>query len=214
MPRIALIHAVSHSISPINEEFSRRWPEASLSNLLDDSLSTDLANAGGMAGPAMFQRFHTLAEYAISSGAEAILFTCSAFGSCIEEVVTRHPQLPILKPNEAMIEEALRLQGPVGLIASFEPTLHSMLAEFPYESHVETELAHDALAALNRGDVAAHDAAVVAAAYRLRERGVKLIALAQFSLARAAPSVREALELPVLTTVSSALDALRRQMVG
>lgn len=214
MPRITLIHALSHSMAPINEEFARRWPEATLSNLLDDSLSTDLANAGGVASPAMFQRFQTLANYAVFSGAEAILFTCSAFASCIEEVVARHPTLPILKPNEAMIEDALRLPGPIGLIASFEPTLHSMRSEFPLGTHVETELAQGALAALNRADAAAHDAAVVAAAHRLRDRGVGLIALTQFSLARAAPSVREALGLPVLTTVSSALDALRRRVVG
>jgi Asp/Glu/hydantoin racemase len=214
MPRIALIHALTHSISPINEEFSRRWPEASLSNLLDDSLSADLVRDGGKASAAMFQRFQALSDYAVFSGAEAILFTCSAFGSCIDAVAARHRQLPILRPNEAMIEEALRLPGPIGLIASFEPTLQSMLAEFPPGTHVETELAHGALAALNRNDVATHDAAVVAAAHRLRDRGVWLIALAQFSLARAAPSVREALDIPVLTTVSSALDALRRRVAG
>jgi hypothetical protein len=37
--RIALIHALKHSIAPIEESFARLWPDASLMNLLDDSLS-------------------------------------------------------------------------------------------------------------------------------------------------------------------------------
>ena len=46
--RIALIHALKVSIPPIEEAFSRLWPEAQLANLLDDSLATDLARAGSL----------------------------------------------------------------------------------------------------------------------------------------------------------------------
>ena len=42
MTRVALIHALSHSVAPINEAFARDWPEALRMNLLDDSLSADL----------------------------------------------------------------------------------------------------------------------------------------------------------------------------
>ena len=41
MPRIALIHALAHSIRPINDAFAAAWPEARLMNLFDDSLSAD-----------------------------------------------------------------------------------------------------------------------------------------------------------------------------
>ena len=41
--RITLIHALKHSIQPIEASFARLWPEARLMNLLDDSLSADLA---------------------------------------------------------------------------------------------------------------------------------------------------------------------------
>ena len=40
--RIALIHALRHSPPPVEAAFARLWPEASLMNLLDDSLSADL----------------------------------------------------------------------------------------------------------------------------------------------------------------------------
>jgi hypothetical protein len=41
--RVTLIHALKHSIAPIEAAFARLWPEARLMNLLDDSLSADLA---------------------------------------------------------------------------------------------------------------------------------------------------------------------------
>src|SRR6056300_342535 len=106
MPRIALIHALAHSVDPINQAFEASWPEATRMNLLDDSLSADLAQNGQGLDRVMTQRFIDLTDYAVDTGAEGVLFTCSAFGPCIEAAAARHPRIPILKPNEAMIEEA------------------------------------------------------------------------------------------------------------
>ena len=212
MPRIALIHALAHSVGPVNHAFARDWPQAERMNLLDDSLSADLARHAGGLDEAMHRRFQRLADYAKSTGAHAILFTCSAFGPCIEAVARRHADIPVLKPNEAMIEDAIRTGRRVGLVASFAPTLRSMPAEFPVDAVPYTELAEDALQALDEGDPQRHDAAVVAAAGRLRARGCELIALAQFSMARAAPAVSAAWSVPVLTPIDSALAALRRRL--
>ena len=82
MIRIALIHALAHSIPPINAAFERDWPQALRMNLLDDSLSADLAREGKGLDAAMHERFQRLAQYAVDTGAQGILFTCSAFGPC------------------------------------------------------------------------------------------------------------------------------------
>ena len=214
MPRIALIHALAHSVAPINQAFARSWPEAELQNLLDDSLSADLARTGRGLDEEMNRRFRFLGDYAVSTGADAILFTCSAFGPCIEAVAQRHAAIPVLKPNEAMIEEAAASGRRIGLVASFGPTLVSMPREFPPGTELECELADGALDALDAGDTARHDEQAVAAAERLRARGCELIALAQFSLARAADEVRDRVRLPVVTTVDSAVAKLRRMLAG
>ena len=211
MPRIALIHALSHSVAPINEAFARDWPEAVRMNLLDDSLSADLAREGKGLDAAMHERFQRLARYAVDTGAQGILFTCSAFGPCIEAVARRHAGIPVLKPNEAMIDEALQGEGRLGLIATFAPTLASMPPEFPQGMALETALAEGALDALNAGDVQRHDALIAVQAAALRERGCTRIALAQFSLARSRAACEAASGLPVLTTVDSAVRALRRR---
>lgn len=217
-PRVALIHALAHSVGPINQAMEHTWPEAVCMNLLDDSLSADLARntaAGGLGlDEAMHRRFETLAAYAESTGAQALLFTCSAFGSCIEAVAARRPSMPVLKPNEAMVDEAVVLAagGRIGLIASFAPTLASMPGEFPSGVDLATALSAEAMDALNRGDGALHDALVVKAAQTLKAQGCAVIALAQFSMARAQGAVEQAVGLPVLTTPGSAIRVLRQRL--
>jgi aspartate/glutamate racemase len=217
MTRLALIHALTHSIAPINEALARDWPGAMRMNLVDDSLSADLARNGRL-DDAMTRRFLALGDYAAATGAQAILFTCSAFGPCIDAVKQRLAPLPVWKPNEAMIDEAVALarsrRGSIGLLATFGPTLQSMPPEFPPDVPLHTALADGAMAALERGDMAAHDAAAVAAARGLAQMGCSVIALAQFSLARARDAVAAATGLPVLTTPDTAVRALRRSISG
>ncbi|SHJ29310.1 hypothetical protein SAMN02745194_02212 [Roseomonas rosea] len=209
--RIALIHALRHSPPPIEAAFARIWPEAVLMNLLDDSLSADLARDGALT-PAMTERFLALSRYAVAAGAQAILFTCSAFGPCIDAVAAELAPLPVLKPNEAMVADAAALGGRIGLLASFAPTLDSMPPEFPGNVTLVPRLAEGALDALNRGDADAHDRLAAEAARDLGD--CDAIALAQFSLARAAPMVAAATGKPVLTTPDSAVRALRARLEG
>ncbi|WP_439393595.1 aspartate/glutamate racemase family protein [Bradyrhizobium sp. PMVTL-01] len=203
--RIALIHALKHSIAPIEAAFATAWPEVRLMNLLDDSLSADLARDGQLTD-AMTERFLALGDYAAATGANGILFTCSAFGPCIEAVARAHAPMPVLKPNEAMIERAVTMGKRIGLLSTFRPTLVSMPPEFPASVQVVPKLAEGALAALDRGDRATHDRLIAEAARDLRDCDV--VALAQFSIAATAPLVAEATGRPVVTTPDSAVDKL------
>ena len=178
-------------------------------NLLDDSLSADLAREGGLTR-GMTERFLKLGRYATGSGADAILFTCSSFGPCIEAVARAERPIPVLKPNEAMIEQAVAKGGRIGLLSTFPPTLASMPREFPDSVKVVPKLADGALSALNRGDASKHDRLIADAARALRDCDV--IALAQFSMAGAAPLVAEATGRPVLTTPDSAVEKLREML--
>src|SRR3978361_1521024 len=204
--RITLVHALKHSIAPIEASFARLWPAARLMNLLDDSLSADLARDGRLTD-AMTERFLSLGRYAAGTGADAILFTCSAFGPCIEAVAREHAPMPVLKPNEAMIEQAATRGARIGLLSTFAPTLASMPREFPRGLQIVPKLAEGALAALDRGDRARHDRLVTEASRDLRD--CDLIALAQYSMAPAAALVAEASGRPVLTTPDSAVQKLK-----
>jgi hypothetical protein len=209
--RISLVHALKHSIVPIEAAFAKLWPEARLMNLLDDSLSADLARDGALTD-AMTERFLKLGRYAAGTGSDAILFTCSAFGPCIEAVARVHAPMPVLKPNEAMIEQAVTRGRRIGLLSSFPPTLASMPREFPHGIEIVPKLAEGAMAALDRGDRATHDRLVVEASRDLQN--CDLIALAQYSMAPAAELVAEASGRPVVTTPDSAVLKLKKMLRG
>lgn len=176
-------------------------------NLLDDSLSADLAHDGSLTD-AMTERFGKLGRYAAGTGSDAILFTCSAFGPCIEAVAREQAPMPVLKPNEAMIEQAAAKARKIGLLSTFAPTLASMPREFPPGIEIVPKLAEGALAALDRGDRAEHDRLVVEASKDLV--GCDLIALAQYSMAPAAAGVAAASGREVLTTPDSAVMKLKQ----
>ncbi len=205
--RIALIHALRHSPPPIEAAFRAEWPEAVLMNLLDDSLSADLSREGRLT-PAMTERFLTLGRYAAGTGARGVLFSCSAFGPPIEAVARELSPLPVLKPNEAAIDEACGIGRRIGLLASFPGTLASMPPEFPPGIEVVPCLAEGAMAALDAGDMATHDRLAAEASVALKGL-CDVVLLGQFSLARAAPVVAAATGLPVVTTPGSAVRRLK-----
>jgi Asp/Glu/hydantoin racemase len=214
-PRIALIHATPVAIEPIVSAFRELWPDAKTTSLLEDSLAPDLAAAGRLT-PEMVDRFVTLARYVHGCGADAILYTCSAFGPAIEEARKAVP-VPVLKPNEAMLDEALAAGTRVGLIATFEPSIPALrqeLEDLAGESRatlqILTRAVPAALAALHAGKSAEHDRLIAAAAEGLGD--CDAIVLGQFSMATAARVIPPRPGRKVLTSPASAVARLREAL--
>ena len=218
MPRISLIHAVPVAIDPVVETFQSDWPEAQVYSLLEDSLPSDLQEAGEI-DQAMIERFTRLADYAADTGADGILFTCSAFGTAIQAAAAAHAPLPVLKPNEAMFEEAMDMGKRIGMIATFQPSIPSMTQEFEEmatatgaSAKLETACVPEAMDALRDGDADTHNRLVAGAVDELGDTDVLL--LAQFSTAQARPAVETKYDKPVLTSPGSAVRKLRRLLNG
>ncbi len=212
-PRIALIHATPVAIDPICNTFKRLWPQARVTNLLDDSLSADLAAAGTL-DQKMIDRFCVLAQYVEAGGADAILFTCSAFGTAIE-AARDAVKIPVLKPNEAMMEEAIATGPRIALLATFEPSLPSMKTELEQLAasrsasiNITTKAVPKALAALQLGDDMAHDKQIAAAAEELSDCDALL--LCQFSMASAAERIPARRGRAVFTSPYSAVARLKQ----
>jgi hypothetical protein len=214
-PRIALIHATPVAMAPIREAFEAGWPEASITHLLDDSLSTDLAAAGSLT-ERLLERFVALARYSVGCGADAILFTCSAFGAAIE-AARAAVQVPVLKPNEAMFDEALEAGRRIGLLSTFEPSIPSMVRELQDEARrrnldlsIRSRSVPDALTALQGGNADLHDRLIADAGRDFAECDVLM--LAQFSMARAAARFGASPGRRLLTSPGSAVSRLKRDL--
>lgn len=216
MPRIALIHATPAAVGPIVDAFAAAWPAAELVNILDDSLSKDRARDGRLT-TTMERRFDVLSDYALSLGADAILFTCSAFGPAIERVASRLA-VPVLKPNEAMFAEALTSGRRIAMLATFAPSIPSMEEEFQADAaragaavELRSVLVPGALEALSAGRADEHARRIVDAAQALER--CDAIMLAQFSMAPVAGALRQAVARPVLTSPASAVARLKARLL-
>jgi hypothetical protein len=224
-PRIALIHATPLAIQPVNASFQKLWPEAKLQNILDDSLSRDLAALGHLTAD-MVERFIDLAQYAKRVGCQGILFTCSAFGEAIEAAAAA-TGIPTLKPNEAMFEEALQVAlkakpNPadplsIGLVATFAASIDSMREEFMAMTAnmnrvVNLHGVHVPLAmeALGKGQAQEHDQRIAVGIENMPKCDVMM--LAQFSMAAAQTLAQTKTTAPVLTSPDCAVIALQQRM--
>ncbi len=216
--RIFLIHATPLAIAAINDSFKKLWPQALLSNLLDDSLPADLQHAGKI-NQALTDRFIKLAQYAYETGADGIIFTCSAFGPAINACKTAVP-IPVLRPNEAMVEEAMTYGDRLALMATFEPAISPITEEVhQYASSLGRSVTIDAiyvpgaLKAAQDGKLVTHNDLIGQASRDAKDADV--ICFAQFSMSKAAADLCTAASgKPVLTTPDSAVRLMRKLLSG
>jgi Asp/Glu/hydantoin racemase len=207
-------------MEPVAAAFTQVWPEAVRMNLLDDRLSADMAQSGSLT-PGLTGRIVALARYAKDWGAEAILYTCSAFGPAID-AAARHVELPTYKPNDAMFLEALGFAAAerpakIGLISTFAPSVHSMREELLAAARerkldvvCQAQWVSGALEALRAGDAAGHDRLIAEQAQTMADCDV--VMLGQFSMARAQHAVARATGRPVLTSPHSAVRLLQSRL--
>ena len=212
-PRIALIHATPIVIEPVASAFRELWPQARVSGLLDDSLAPDLEAAGGIT-PELTERCVSLARYSEKCGADALLFTCAGFETAIDEV-KRAVRIPVLKPNEAMLDEALAAGSRIVLLGTLESRIALLRAELEQiaaDRHaslqIQTRAIPNALDALRQGRVPEHDRLIAATADEVDACDALLFA--QFSMTRAAAGVAPRSDRRVLTSPRSAVARLKQ----
>ena len=226
-PRIQLIHAVAAAQEPAHKAFSSLWPEAQLADLIDSSLATDLAGLEGVRNLSksalaknFSKRMAMLVSYSVDTGAEAIMFTCSAFGAAIEEA-RLGVEIPVLKPDEAMISRALNLckagAGRIGVLATFKPTIQSLTSEL--EAALENSFSYPeivfhfvpyALEQLNKGNKLEHDRLIIDAASAMTN--VDILMLAQFSMSSVQDVISQASSCEVLASPNEAVLQLKSML--
>jgi Asp/Glu/hydantoin racemase len=201
------------AIEPVATVFRELWPQAQTTNLLEDSLAPDLAAAGSIT-PAIVDRIVALAQYGERCGANAVLFTCSAFGTAID-AAKQAVKVPVLKPNEAMIEDAIAAGSNLALLTTFEPSIPSLKRELEelatdrgIQLKLKTRTIPAAITALLQGQGDIHDRLIHAAAAEMGP--CDALVLGQFSMARAATGIPAAAGRKILTSPHSAVARLKQ----
>jgi len=214
-PNVTLFSVHRDAMDAAVRAFAADWPLVRVSNLMDDGLFAWIRETGRVV-PEMFDVFRTLTRYMVDRGADGILYTCSAFRECIDACIAEF-DLPILKPNDAMIEEALDIGSRIAVVATVAATIPSISAEIEQMAAARSQavelvpcFVEGAFDALAGGDVARHDSLVAARAREID--GCDVIALAQFTLSRAAPALSAENDIPVLNSPGAAVAKIRRML--
>ncbi|MGE0750369.1 MAG: aspartate/glutamate racemase family protein [Variibacter sp.] len=217
-PRIVLLHATPVAMAPIQAAIQKDWPEAEAVNLLDDGLSIDRAKEPDEVSEGMIERFVDFGKYARRIGADGILVTCSAFGPAIERLAEVMP-IPVVKPNEAMFEAALAQGKRIGMLATFAPSVPTMVAEFDEfvgskypDATLKTVTVPEAMTHLRKGDAETHNRLLAERAPELGDQDA--IMLAHFSTSLAADAVRAKVTPPVLSAPQSAVKRMKSLIAG
>ena len=216
-PNIVLFSVHKDAMEAAVRAFAEDWPEARIGNILDDGLFQWVRETGGVV-PEMYGAFQTLTRYAVERGAEGILYSCSAFGECIDACIAEFG-LPMLKPNDAMIEQALDRGSRIAVVATVGATIPTISVEIEDMAAARGQavelvpyVVDGAFDALAGGDAALHDRLVADAAREIADCDV--IALAQFTLSRAAPAVAAVTDIPVLNSPGAAVAKMRELLTA
>lgn len=211
---LALLHT-SCVLVPVFTRLCRQlMPEVAIFHMVDESLIRNTIARQGL-DKSIVERVITLLGCARGGGADAVLVTCSSIGPAVP-VARQVFDFPILRVDEAMAEEAVRLGSRIGVLATLsttlEPTvnlLREVAAAHSRAIEVEACLCSGAFDAVLEGDTDTHDQIVSEALLRLMP-SVEVVVLAQASMARVVQSLPpHVLTRPVLSSPEPAVRRAR-----
>ena len=218
-PVLGVLHTAVGNVTLFQGLCRELLPGVETFQMLDESLLRNTITAGELT-PGTTRRVLGHIESAADAGATAVLVTCSSIGAAAElarEVVP----VPVIRVDEAMADEAVRIGPRIGVIATLRTTLEptadlvrrrAALAGVPIT--LTTRLCAGAFEALGRGDAAAHDRAITEGLTELAGSS-DVIILAQASMARVAEALPEQERpVPVLSSPRSGVASVKPLLVA
>lgn len=212
--RVVFLHTIPSLAGLFTDLSKELLPEdVEVIHIADEVLLKSIQAQGGVS-PLVHRRVAEHAAAAEQIGAVAFQCTCSSISPCVD-TVRPLVSIPVLKVDEPMVDEALRLGSRVGVAATALTTLkpttdlvQRRAAELGCTVQVEPVLCEGAFDALVAGDTTTHDAIVREYVMDLMERN-EVIILAQASMARVLESISpEDARVPVLSSPRLAVRRL------
>lgn len=194
--KIALIHAMTASMEPIEKAFQELGSDIIRLHFMDTGLLPMIQEHGELT-PSIARRFSQMLNLAMDSEVDCIQLTCSAFNNLVKILQPLYP-VKLFRSDEAMLDQALRYER-IGLISTVKETpiaLLSYLREKKENIQVESMVNTEAVQHLFKGNKRAHDE-LVQNMVREMEDKVDVIVLSQYSMAHVAEQIE--VSVPILT---------------
>jgi aspartate/glutamate racemase len=210
---LGLIHTSATLVPVFAELCSKYLPDTKVFNIVDDSLIKNVISCGELT-PATARRVANYVGSAEAAGADFIMVTCSSIGAAVEASAA-FTNVPVLRVDQPMADQAVQTGSRVGVIATLPTTLgptgdlvKRRAAAAGKEIELVSVLCEGAFDALMSGDATTHDAMVAKALKGLTAK-VDAIVLAQASMARVVATLDEVdRSVPILASPEIAIQHL------
>ncbi len=215
---VVAVHTGPVTVAPLNALAPELIPGVRLVNLVDDSLLKDTMAAGSVT-PAVTRRLAQYMTIGQEMGADLILNCCSSVGEAAE-LGARLLDIPMLKIDLAMAEQAVSRATRIGVAATVQTTLdptarliERTAATSGKAVQLTRHLCEGAFEALLAGDTERHDR-IVADGLIALARDVELIVLAQVSMARVADGLGDKVSISVLSSPRLGMERVARVLAA
>lgn len=210
--KVGVIHTFLYSVEDLKKQFAHYLPDVEMVNIIDDSLLQEaLANKG--ITNQIIRKICNYAVIAEQMGCSVILNQCSSVGEAAD-IAQKLVSIPIVKIDQPMAEEAVRLGSRVAVIATAISTIEpsSRLVERMGEkagkqvtvSRCFADGAYDAL--LKENDREKHNRIVIETIEKASEEN-DVIVLAQGSMYHLMPLLQH-IKVPVLTSLETGVSQI------
>ena len=210
-PTLGLIHTTPVTVPAMKDLAAAELPGVRVVNILDDSLLADVIAAGGVTD-SVRRRLRTYVQSAREAGAQAVMSCCSSIGDAVEALAAES-DIPVLRIDAPMAEEAVARGTRIGVLATVQTTLaptagliRRTAERLGKQVTVEAVVVEGAYDHLRAGRGEEHDRLVLATLQDLIRRS-DVVVLAQASMARLIAALPEPPNVPILTSPRSGLFA-------
>jgi len=212
-PIITMIHTVTPIVDNLKAIFKKKLgnSSATIYNIVDDSILPRILNNGSLS-PEIISTVYQHISSAERMGSDIILVTCSSISEVVD-IVSPLVSVPIIKIDDAMTDEAVKIADNIAVVATIKTTLNptiNQLKEKMVKAGKQINLvpllcssAYKAL--INEINPKKHDLLLYEAIEEIIEN-VDTIVLAQASMARLLPKLKKLTNKPILTSPESAVE--------
>jgi Asp/Glu/hydantoin racemase len=219
---LTVLHTGLTTVPVIGRQLDELLPtDVTVRHVVDDSLLIDTRKAGFMTDD-VAKRIVSYVKLAEEHGSDCVLFACSSVGPAAD-LARKEVDIPVLKIDEPMAEEAVRRAKRIAILATVPTTLkptRALVEKAAEEScakvEIETFLSDKAFDALSGGDVEAHNRLLIEDIKKCVKE-FDLVVFAQASMTNILPSLPEDILAKVITSprlgvmrTVKVLEALRK----
>lgn len=215
---IVILQTSQISSAVLKELCKELMPDVTVYQIIDDSLLAETVENGSITQGVMNRMYHYCRQ-AESIGASAILNQCSSVGEAMD-VIRPLIKIPIVKIDEEMARQAVRIGKKIALVATVESTIgpssrliRKEAEKMGREIELEIRLVDGAMMKLmETGDQELHNRMVLGDVQEAAEKN-DVVVLAQGSMIVMEPLLHS-IPKPVLTSPRSGVAYLKEVIEG